>query len=478
MSSNHIQRQRKFLQLTFQDYYIENADLVDIPAKLHNREFGMQLFSLTWRCDRKIIESDSGEQKEVGCGRSGTSYARILKCPFCDSKQLQITDWVRHLGFRTRDALLHELVQSAPHSVYHSAALYETPVARFMHEKNWRGAELIFDIDADHLDSKCTERHDSWICNDADCEESGMGPPPSDECPSCKGKSFSSRKWVCDDCLQDAKDNTLKLYDVFLSEDFGIDPEKIVLNYSGHRGYHVRVQDSKIFSLDSSARTEIVHYIEGTGFTTASFRSTVEQDDYKNPLVVISEKVPLPTSAVEKLSVPGWANRVSQAMVEFISDIDSYHGSERWVKVLKENKQEAIHGLKRTPPILSPRVKGIGDKFWQEISIRAVQSYGASIDGPVTYDLKRVIRLIGSINGKTGFKVNRLNREEIDSFNPFVDAIAFRGGTLKVHTLGGLVKIPAFKIDAEEYGPYGDEIVELPKPAALFLLCKGVANLE
>ncbi|MBD3405536.1 MAG: hypothetical protein GF411_05295 [Candidatus Lokiarchaeota archaeon] len=478
MAINPIQRKQKFLQLTFQDYYIENADLIDIPSKLNTREFGMELLTLTWRCPNRSFLSESGEQKEIGCGRSGTSYVRLSNCPFCHSSEIQMTNWVRHLGFQNRDALLHELVQAAPHSVYHSAAFYETPVARFMHEKKWQGAELVFDIDADHLDSDCTNRHDSWKCNTPDCDEAGLGRPPSEGCSSCGGSSFSTRKWICDDCLKDAKENTLKLYDIFLTEDFGFASENIVLNYSGHRGYHLRIQDPRIYSLDSSARVEIVHYLQGTGFTTASLRSKVAADDYKTPLVMVSEKIPLQTSAIKELSVPGWANRVPEAMIEFIRNIETYSGTERWVKPLKASKQEAIHGLKKVPPTLSPKVRGVGEKSWQEIAVRAVEAYGANIDEPVTHDIKRVIRLIGSINGKTGFKVNRLTREQIDSFNPFSDAIAFNTGTLKVRTLGGIIKVPSFKIDSELFGPYGDETLELPMPAAVFLLCKGVAYLE
>jgi len=482
----------KFLQLLFQDHYRTHPNTVDLPNQLQMREFGMESWDHIWRCPEREVADPSGHKVKIGCGRTGRSFTKIQSCPNCGSKEVQTTNWSRHLGFRTADALRNELIASAPHSVYHSAAFYNTPVAKSMDEKGWQGAELVFDIDADHLDSPCSSIHDAWMCNNPECHEVGTGnspetcpkcggirkwscdkcheegkeAPPEMQCPKCGSErvstqmwGFSTRKWICDKCLNDAKGYTLKLYEEFLVSDFGFDRGFIQLNYSGHRGYHVRVRDPRIYKLASDGRVEIVHYINGVGFNSEKFITQIS--------------MPLPSGEVS-----GWPRKITAAIVEFIRKIDSYTGKERWVGPLRKQRAAAIEGLLRTPPIMSGRVEGVGFKSWQEIAAQAVASYGGKIDVPVTHDVHRVIRLIGSLNGKTGFTVTPLTRDQIDDFDPFRNAIGFTEGSLKVKVSGGTAKVPSFRIGETEYGPYQDETVELPMAAAVFLLCKGVAMIE
>jgi hypothetical protein len=175
---------------------------------------------------------------------------------------------------------------------------------------------------------------------------------------------------------------------------------------------------------------------------------------------------------------PGWSGKLADAILEFIRNIDSYDGTERWVKPLKNHRVAAIKALSRKPPVLSAEVKGVGLKSWQEIAIKAAPYFGGEIDVPVTHDIHRVIRLIGSLNGKTGFTVNLLTRDTIDDFDPFSDAIGLTDGTLKVKISEKQSKIPQFRIGDDTFGPLQNEIVELPKAAAVLLLCKGVATVE
>ncbi len=397
--------------------------------------------------------------KLIGCGRSGRSYGRLSVCPDCGTEGLSTNNWTRHVAFRSGSSLIEGLVKNAPHSIYHSAAFYRVPTAR-MEDKEWMGAELVFDIDADHLDSSCIEDHDSWMCTNSECRERGTGSAP-DICPQCGGTSFIARKWICDKCLEDAKKNTLKVYDEFLVDDFDVDPADIQLNYSGHRGYHIRVKDQKVFSLDSNARVEIVHYISGFGFQgkrAVTSRGTSE--------------------TITGREVPGWGGKVADAMVEFIRSIDSFEGKYRWVSPLQKYKDEALHGLLLDVPILSARVKGVGLKSWQEIATLAADEYGGEIDVPVTHDIHRVIRLIGSLNGKTGFAVKELTREDMDGFDPFSDALAIRGNDLKIDVKGGDLGVPEFRVGEDSYGSLENGVVSLPIAAAVFLMCKGVAVIE
>lgn len=479
------------LRLLFHEYYSKHPDSIDVPEQIHTREFAIQTWEQNWHCMERRGRDESGKEVRTGCGKSGKSFQPIVECPNCRSKDVRATSWIRHVGYRSANDMVKDLAISAPESVYHSAAFYKVPTATHMHEKEWTGAELVFDIDADHLDLKCANDHDTWQCNNPTCKKRGTGKSP-DECPVCgdawycenpkcnkvgagkapkvcpdcrskvtqKQYGFTTRKWICDKCLEVARSHTIKLIDRFLVSDFGINPDKIQINYSGHRGYHVRVSDPKIYRLDSNARIEIVHYIMGSGFKG---EKAISQESGAN--------------RIANRDFPGWNGKVAEAMIEFIQNIDDYTSRDKWLSPLKERRLEALEGLQRQTPALSPKVKGVGLKSWQEIAEKAVELYGAGIDRPVTHDIHRVIRLIGSLNGKTGFIVSKITRDELDTFNPFNDAIAFNEGSMKITFRQGS-KIPAFTIGDGTYGPFSGESIELPLGAAVFALCKGVALLE
>ena len=57
----------------------------------------------------------------------------------------------RHRGFSDRFALHNYLRTKSPHSCFHSTAYYTDPSQRKMLDKGWKGADLIFDLDGDHL---------------------------------------------------------------------------------------------------------------------------------------------------------------------------------------------------------------------------------------------------------------------------------------------------------------------------------------
>lgn len=448
------------LRLLFHEYYSQSSKSVDVPERINTREFALQTWEHNWHCIEQRNKDGSGKETRTGCGKSGRSFQSLKECPNCGSGEVKSTSWIRHIGYRSQNELISGLISSAPQSVYHSAAFYRVPIATHMHEKEWQGAELVFDIDADHLDLKCANDHDVWWCNNSECHKTGTGNGP-EACPACGNTSFSTRKWICDKCLNEARKYTKKLYDAFLVGDFGFAPEKIQLNYSGHRGYHVRVCDPQVYSLDSNARVEIVHYVMGLGF--------------KSDKAIVTESG---AKSMPSRDFPGWTGRIADAIIEFIRTIDSYSGTEKWVAALKEHRADALDGLKRTRPVLSKNVKGVGVRSWQEITEKAIERYGSEIDRPVTHDIHRVIRLIGSLNGKTGLVASSLTRDELDKFDPFSESIAFNQGAMKVVFHKG-PDVPSFKIDGEVYGPFTkEETVELPMAAAVFVLCKGVASIE
>src|SRR2546429_8608486 len=72
-----------------------------------------------------------------------------------------------------------------------------------------------FDIDADHLDTPCKIAHDDWKCKG--CGAIGKGSAPK-ICPKCKNDRMEVTAWLCDRCLQEAKEETIGLLEMIFSD--------------------------------------------------------------------------------------------------------------------------------------------------------------------------------------------------------------------------------------------------------------------
>ena len=68
---------------------------------------------------------------------------------------------VRHRRFSSISGLRAALSQTIPSDVYHSCAYYENPDFD-MDKKGWTGSDVVFDIDADHIPTKCNKIHDDF----------------------------------------------------------------------------------------------------------------------------------------------------------------------------------------------------------------------------------------------------------------------------------------------------------------------------
>lgn len=167
---------------------------------------------------------------------------------------------VRHRSFSGAGSLRLALNQVVPSDVYHSCAYYENPDFD-MDKKGWLGADLVFDIDADHLVTPCNKIHDEFTC--AKCGFSGKGITP-EVCPACEGTKFSTKTWPCEQCIETARQQATKLLDM-LQNDFGFSSDETHVFFSGHRGYHVHIENEAVRSLDALARKEIVDYVIGLG---------------------------------------------------------------------------------------------------------------------------------------------------------------------------------------------------------------------
>ena len=364
---------------------------------------------------------------------------------------------LRHTSFARKEELLQFMIKQGPAHTFHSAAYYDEPDAPQMPLKGWRGADLIFDIDADHFDLPCQQKHDTWECSD--CGQRGPGRRPN-QCPACSKTRCQELKWMCPECLGKAKEETIKIVENFLIPDMGLTRSEITIVFSGHRGYHIHSYVPELQQLGSQERREIVDYLAGTGLALHHLGFT--DNSYGLP------KGP-------DTRIPGWERKIAQGLFALFQDpqqLKRIPGLRvNQARLLQENAPQIHQNLTATPPrYITP--KGVGQKTWQIVTQYVIETLGAIVDEPVTTDIHRLIRLPGSLNGKTGFLVKRLDAAAIETFDPFQDAQVFTG-TAKVTVHDA----PEFTVGGVQYPAMREIKKELPLSAAMLLLCKGVAEL-
>ena len=334
----------------------------------------------------------------------------------------------RHYSFKDAASLKKYLVDKMPAFASYSSSLYQYPDARPMEKKMWRGSSLIFDLDASDLHLKCQADH--------------------------------GRSWVCQNCLDSVKAETIKLIEEFLIPDFGFSKGEISVNFSGNRGYHVHVNSKEIFAMSSQERRGISDYITGLNLDITRFFPTLGQK---------GKRLTGPTP-----SDYGWGGKLARAMVSALNS-----GAESLAALgidpviarrLVRSKAEVIFGITtgNWDKVSIPK-KG---EFWGNVMRRVAIAQSDSIDKNVTNDIHHLIRIPETIHGDTGLAGSVVPIAHLGAFDPMKEAIAFRQGIMKIKT----EKVPAFQMHEEEYGPYDNAIVELPVYAAIYLVLKRVAR--
>jgi len=405
-----------FIRHKFAEYYRMQAHNIQPPSAIERREFGFILFK-----ERMMM---------------------------------------RHKSFRNPIDLQQYLVITAPSDTYYSAAYYDRP-EESMENKGWIGADLIFDIDADHIETNCKIEHDLWVCQS--CGTLGKGHQPA-LCPKCGAQKFEERSWLCETCLEAAKTETLKLIDI-LQSDFGFSDNDISICFSGHRGYHAHIESQAVRTFDQLARKEIVDYVMGTGLNPRLHG--LDERGLKKHQIVIGPD----------LYDPGWRGRIARGVYDFLVNIASEQFENAHdlrkpvVDTLIEHKDLILEAWRRRAPW--DAVKGLGIKTWEKVVARAITRQAVNIDTVVTTDTHRLIRLPKTLHGKTGLKATEISVKQLESFDPLSEAVAFKTGMLTVN----VVEAHQFRIGNEVYGPYKEQILELPTAAAILLLCKKVAHI-
>ncbi len=351
----------------------------------------------------------------------------------------------RHTTLRSPEEFHRFLVREIPRHVYYSTAYYRLPAEPTMARKEWIGADLIFDLDADHL-------------------------------RGAEGLDYAAQLDLVKTRLRD-------LIDDFLVRDFGIDPAEMAIVFSGGRGYHVHVHDPRFLPMTSPERRELVDYIQGTGFdarrAVAARHLTTGGEDGRRMSSVRLQELPSPDD-------PGWRGRTGRAVVSLL---DRWAESGRAVddlvawgvprpaarkmahRLFEEGGAASIRSTRSLQVLPGP----LQERFLEAVVPRAAVEVQGETDAPVTTDVHRLIRLPGSLHGGTGFRVLPLARSQLDAFDPLVDGPV--PGPARARTDVLLSETVAYRFGTEPVaGPAGARL-ELPTPAALFLCLRGEAAL-
>ncbi|VVB90677.1 DNA primase small subunit PriS [uncultured archaeon] len=461
-------RTKQFLKKRFGDYY--QASALVLPPELTRREWGFIFFD---------------ELPEV-----------VMR---------------RHKAFSSEGEAFEYLQGMVPAHVYHSAAYYKFPGAGTMKEKQWQGADLIFDLDADHLPQKA--------------------------------RSYA-------EMLANVKTETGKLLD-FLLEDFGFSEDSLSIAFSGGRGYHIHVHDPKVLTLESAERREIVDYISGTGLTIDSLFKSAGHKVYDAGKFKKKElESPRKISSFDE--VPGgfgWGKRISKYITHFLKSISTKDETEaineltdlirnynlkkvsadkipediekRIIQIKTENRKTGLQKIAEETGVPSDTVRNIliANNLWDfkpdavaklnkireiaqtENALEMIENKGiigdsyifdavvqkaieentiylgsAHTDEPVTADIRRLIRMASSLHGGSGMRVVPLTLPEFEKFEPLNDAVVFSEKETQVEVIppmkpqNSLVEMKGKRFMVRE------GINSLPEYAAIYLMCRGAAE--
>lgn len=347
----------------------------------------------------------------------------------------------RHIAFSKRSHFISFIQQMIPAHIYYSSAFYQKPDAPTMGEKGWMGAELIFDLDLDHL-------------------------------KNVKNIGY-------EEGLRIVKEEFKKLVEEFLLDDFGFPQNRLQLYFSGGRGYHCHVVDPQVFRLTSSERREIVDYIIGTGLNeeTVFKKRVIEKTRVRGKTVPKISRLEIP-----RPDEPGWRGRVARGIQTLLEDITNgkmtveqltrYGISKKDLERLKhELSHERIQRITENGILdQSPFIR----RFFLKAVIQqaAISTVAGETDEPVTCDVKRLIRLPTSLHGKTGLKVCKIPVNGLEKFDPLSDAVVFNDEPVNVEVLKPIaicMKGESFSLSKGKH--------RVPEYLAVFLIARGMAKI-
>ena len=372
-----LENDLKFLEETFKQYYFDHFDLIHVPDRSKEREYGYKKFN---------------------------------------------SGMIRHMSLKTDKDLHLMLMTNSPSDVFCSNGYYSFPNLP-MTEKDWKEADLIFDIDAKDLNLSCRKDHTCMKC--VSCAEISL---VQDACPKCKSNKLDLVSLPCQNCISGVKKEVLNLVKI-LTSDLQIDDKNIRISFSGNEGFHVYVTNSSYNQLGSNERRDLIDYIK--------FQSAMP------------ERFGFPKNNPSRTSFPdlgdsGWSGRVAK---------------------------ELFGSKSKRSKIITKVISDGNVAYQQKLEEMGKNLIGVKIDSNVTSDIHRIFRLEGSLNSKSG--LTKLACENIEKFNPYTEACLIDDKPVEISANSPI----GFRLKNRKFGPYMNEKISVPKYAAMYMLCKGMASI-
>ena len=356
---------------------------------------------------------------------------------------------LRHKSFSGIGQVQSFLSQRAMHSCFYSTAYWRRPYELKMAEKLWQGADLIFDLDGDHL-------------------------------PGVTDRDFPGM-------LEVIQEQAWSLWNDFLEPEFGFTEDHLQVTFSGHRGFHLHYRDPSLFHLDSEARRELVSHIRGEGV------------DVKGGLARYHDQ-----------HAKGWTQRIRQGMDAMITTLRAIHrGSEGSSGELRRletelqamqdregtTSQRSAAAIRRLAELMDhdQRVGRLKEgKFevlgnYQALFLNLLKADASVVlgsagetDEVVTIDVRRQIRWPTSLHGKSGMRVSEfpLSRLDPDGHNPYNPLNeAFVLGMDQVVEVEWTVDDAVAQFGDRRLESTTGERIQVHESGATFLVLKGWAQL-
>ena len=356
---------------------------------------------------------------------------------------------LRHKSFSDVGQVQSFLSQRAMHSCFYSTAYWRRPYELKMADKLWQGADLIFDLDGDHL-------------------------------PGVTDRDFPGMLAVI-------QEQAWSLWNDFLEPEFGFSEEHLQVTFSGHRGFHLHYRDPRLFHLDSEARRELVSHIRGEGVDVQGGLARYHDHEAK-----------------------GWTQRIRQGMDSMIQTLQGIHRGvensnmelrrlEAALQSLQDREgntsQRSSAAIKRLAELMDheSRVQRLKEgKFellgnYQALFLNLLKADASVVlgsagetDEVVTIDVRRQIRWPTSLHGKSGMRVtefplSRLDPDGSQSYNPLMEAFVF--GIDETHEVEWLVDDAVAQFGERRIESTAGERFQIHESGATFLVLKGWGKL-
>ncbi|MFQ6120349.1 MAG: DNA primase small subunit domain-containing protein, partial [Methanosarcinales archaeon] len=237
--------------------------------------------------------------------------------------------------------------------------------------------------------------------------------------------------------------------------------------------------------LKSSERREIVDYISGIGLDYNEF---VLKKNWMITRSIYPKSYPKRID-FEINEMPTFGKRVANGIIDFfwnLKEIPEKDAIKKLMEIIggKVNKAESIlkgldkyktkeelqEILSETGLDLSKEMYSVRKHIAEQVGVKFITG---KTDEPVTTDIKRLIRMPTSLHGGSSLRVTPLSMDSIDDFDPLNDAVVWKKEEIKVNALKPYtfeMKDNTFKVE--------NGINYLPEYAAMYLMCRGVAEYE